>query len=67
MRAALQEAVDEANAAVSRAESIRTFRVLTDDFTTDNGLLTPSMKLKRSRIAEGLADEIEAIYSRPRP
>ncbi|WP_134772902.1 AMP-dependent synthetase/ligase [Ornithinimicrobium flavum] len=67
VRAALQEAVDEANAAVSRAESIRTFRVLTDDFTTDNGLLTPSMKLKRSRIAEGLADEIEAIYSRPRP
>ena len=66
VRAELQEAVDEANSAVSRAESIRTFRVLTDDFTTENGLLTPSMKLKRRRITEGLAQEIEAIYSRPR-
>ena len=67
VRAELQEAVDEANSAVSRAESIRTFRILAEDFTTDNGLLTPSMKLKRSRVSERLQDEIQALYVAPGP
>ena len=65
--AALQQAVDTANESVSRAESIRAFSVLVEDFTADNGLLTPSMKLKRGRISELLQDRIEELYSRPRP
>ena len=62
VRAEVQRAVDEANTSVSRAESIRRFSILAEDFTTDNGLLTPSMKLKRSRITELLQEEIEALY-----
>ncbi len=64
--AEVQRAVDEANASVSRAESVRAFTILGEDFTTENGLLTPSMKLRRSRVTEQLQAEIDAIYDRPR-
>ncbi|WP_237565732.1 AMP-dependent synthetase/ligase [Ornithinimicrobium cerasi] len=64
VREEIQAAVDEANSSVSRAESIRSFDILEEDFTTENGLLTPSMKLKRSRITEVLHDRIEAVYDR---
>jgi long-chain acyl-CoA synthetase len=60
--AALQEAVDEANRAVSQAESIRRFRVLGDDFTEDTGELTPTLKVKRAVVAKNRAAEIEALY-----
>ncbi|GAA4863125.1 AMP-dependent synthetase/ligase [Saccharopolyspora rosea] len=63
LRAAVQEAVDEANRAVSRAERIKQFRILPADFTEATGELTPSMKLRRGRVAENHATEIEAIYS----
>ncbi|WP_435853073.1 AMP-dependent synthetase/ligase [Streptomyces lavendulocolor] len=62
LTAALQRAVDEANRLVSRAESIRRFRVLTTDFTEENGHLTPSLKLRRAAIARDFAAEIEALY-----
>ncbi len=62
VRAEVQRAVDEANTSVSRAESIRRFTILAEDFTTDNGLLTPSLKLKRSRIGDRLQHEVEALY-----
>ncbi|GAA2093479.1 AMP-dependent synthetase/ligase [Streptomyces albiaxialis] len=60
--AAVQRAVDYANASVSAAESIRRFRVIDGDFTEENGLLTPSLKVKRRAVAEAYADEIEALY-----
>jgi long-chain acyl-CoA synthetase len=59
----LQAAVDDANQAVSRAESIRKFVVLPVDFTTDNDYLTPSMKVKRSLVAKDFAADIEALYN----
>ncbi|HEX9063715.1 MAG TPA: AMP-dependent synthetase/ligase, partial [Streptosporangiaceae bacterium] len=59
----LQAAVDDANKAVSRAESIRKFRILSADFTEDSGHLTPSLKVKRSVVATDYADEIEALYA----
>jgi long-chain acyl-CoA synthetase len=59
----IQQAVDEANKAVSRAEQIKKFRVLPTDFTEATGELTPSLKLKRNKVAENYASEIEAIYS----
>ena len=58
----LQRAVDEANRLVSRAESIRRFRVLPVDFTEEAGHLTPSLKLERSAIARDFAMDIEALY-----
>jgi long-chain acyl-CoA synthetase len=59
----LQAAVDDANKAVSRAESIRKFRVLPIDFTTDNDYITPSLKVKRAVVAKDFAADIEALYS----
>ncbi|MBB1246904.1 long-chain fatty acid--CoA ligase, partial [Streptomyces durbertensis] len=58
----VQKAVDYANEAVSRAESIRRFRVVTGEFTEENGLLTPSLKVRRRAVLEAYADEIEELY-----
>jgi long-chain acyl-CoA synthetase len=63
LTAEIQGAVDEANKAVSRAESIRRFRVLTVDFTEETGHLTPSLKVRRGVVAKDFAAEIEALYS----
>ena len=60
--AEIQGAVDEANKAVSKAESIRKFSILAEDFTEDNGTLTPSMKLKRNVIMRDFEDEVEGLY-----
>jgi long-chain acyl-CoA synthetase len=62
--AELDAAVADANKAVSHAEAIKKYRVLGDDFTEDNGTLTPSLKLKRSVVMKEYADEVEALYSR---
>jgi long-chain acyl-CoA synthetase len=62
--AELQAAVDDANKAVSRAESIRKFVILPVDFTTDNGYITPSLKVKRAVVAKDFAAEIEKLYTR---
>jgi long-chain acyl-CoA synthetase len=62
----IQAAVDEANQAVSQAESIRQFRILEVDFTEENGYLTPSLKVRRNVVAKDFAAEIEGIYTSPR-
>jgi long-chain acyl-CoA synthetase len=66
VQAELARAVDEANKAVSKPESIRKFTVLAGDFTEENGYLTPSLKLKRNLVMRDYATEVEALYSRPR-
>ncbi|MGK5529754.1 AMP-dependent synthetase/ligase [Streptomyces sp. URMC 129] len=58
----VQRAVDYANEAVSRAESIRKFILVEGDFTEENGLLTPSLKVKRKAVTEAYAKEIEELY-----
>ena len=63
INAAIQQAVDEANKAVSKAESIKKFRILAEDFTEDNGALTPSMKLKRSVVMKEYSGDVDALYS----
>jgi long-chain acyl-CoA synthetase len=60
--AEVQRAVDDGNAAVSKAESVRKFRILGSQFTEEAGHITPSLKLKRNVVAKDFADEIEAIY-----
>ena len=62
--AELQTAVEHGNAVVSKAESVRRFRVLPGQFTEESGHLTPSLKLKRSVVAKDFADEIEALYAK---
>ena len=60
--AEIQEAVDEANTAVSKAESIRKFALLEGDFTEESGHLTPSLKLKRNVVMRDFEDEVDALY-----
>jgi long-chain acyl-CoA synthetase len=60
--AEIQAAVDEANRAVSRAESIRRFRILPVDFTEQEGYLTPSLKVRRAVVAKDFAGDIDALY-----
>ena len=60
--AVIQTAVDEANKAVSRAESIRKFTILPVDFTIAGGHLTAKLSIKRHVIAAEFAKEIEALY-----
>lgn len=62
LRAEIQSAVDDANRAVSRAESIRKFRIVGKDFTLQDGELTPSLKLRREVILHRYAEDIAAIY-----
>ncbi|GAB2740527.1 AMP-dependent synthetase/ligase [Kitasatospora kifunensis] len=62
LHAEIQRAVAAANTAVSRAESIRAFRLLPGEFTVEQGLLTPSLKLRRQAIAKWYAADIEALY-----
>jgi len=61
--AEIQAAVDDANKAVSRAESIRRFRILGADFTEQTGHLTPSLKVRRNVVIEDFTADIEALYN----
>jgi long-chain acyl-CoA synthetase len=63
LRAEVQKAVDAANATVSRAESIRRFRLLGTEFSVQNGLRTPSLKARRHLILAKFAAEIDDMYS----
>jgi long-chain acyl-CoA synthetase len=60
--AEIQSGVDDANKAVSRAESIRRFRVLPVDFTEQDGYLTPSLKVRRGVVSKDFAADIDALY-----
>jgi long-chain acyl-CoA synthetase len=59
----IQAAVDDANKAVSRAESIRRFRVLDVDFTQDQGHLSAKLGIRRAVLTKEFASDIEALYS----
>ena len=61
--AVIQTAIDEANKAVSRAESIRKFEILPTDFTIAGGQLTAKLSVKRHVVAAEFAKEIEALFS----
>ena len=62
MVADVDDAIAQANKAVSHAEAIRKFRILPQDFTVETGELTHTLKVKRKVIAEKFAAEIEELY-----
>jgi long-chain acyl-CoA synthetase len=62
VQAAVQAAVDDANTAVSRAESIRKFTILDTDFTIESGHLTPKLSLRRSEVMKDFAGDVQALY-----
>jgi len=61
--AAVQAAVDDANLAVSRPESIRKFRILDVDFTQEAGQLSVKLGIRRSVLLKDFATDIDALYS----
>jgi long-chain acyl-CoA synthetase len=63
LHAEIQAAIDDANKAVSKAESIRKFTILPFDWTEATGQLTPSMKLKRNVVLKECAADVAALYS----
>jgi len=63
VRAEIQKAVDAANLAVSKAESIRKFLVLDTDFTEAGGHLTPKLSLKRAVVLKEFAPQVESLYA----
>ncbi len=60
--AEIASAVDDANAAVSKAESIRKFTILPTEWTEEGGHLTPSLKLRRSVVLRECRDEVADLY-----
>ncbi len=64
LNAEIQAAVDDANKAVSRAESIRKFRLLDGDFTQEQGQLSAKLGIKRAVLAKDFAADIEALYAK---
>jgi long-chain acyl-CoA synthetase len=62
LREEVAAAVEEANTAVSKAESIRKFRILTEEWTEEGGQLTPSLKLKRNVVLRENKDDVAALY-----
>ena len=64
LRGEIEAAVEEANKAVSKAESIRRFAILADVWTEEGGQLTPSLKLKRGVVMREHRDDVDALYVR---
>ena len=63
LNASIQDAVNDANRAVSRAESIRTFRILPRQFSIESGELTPTLKVRRGIVLEMYSSYVEDVYA----
>lgn len=66
VRAEVERAVNKANELASRAESIRKFEIVPDEFTEENGLVTPSMKARRQAVVEHYRTLIDKVLYVPR-
>lgn len=64
LRVEVQQAIDNANTLVSRAEAIKEFRILPVDFSERSGTLTPSLKVKRDVVLDRYAATVDSIYGR---
>lgn len=62
VRASLDRAIARVDQRVSRAESIRRYRIVDAEFSVENGYLTPSLKVRRHKVLQDLADEVDALY-----
>lgn len=63
IREELQRAIDEVNSKFSQAEQIRAFEILDVELTEASGHLTPSLKIKRSKVLEDFKLHVDRIYS----
>ena len=63
MEALYNKIVDRVNAKLARHESIRAIHILDRPFTSDEDLITPSLKIKRGRVRERYSAEIASLYA----
>ena len=66
VRALVQQYIDKANGNVSRAESVRKFVILDEEFNQEDGTLTPSMKVVRPKVLQRYADVIDNMIYAPK-
>jgi len=59
----VREALAAVNADLSPHESVERFELVTEEWTAENGMLTPSMKKKRRRITDAHAEKVEKLYA----
>ena len=60
----MREAIERANERLSPIEQVRRFLVADEAFTTENGLMTPSLKIRRHEIRKIYGERLEALYGR---
>ena len=66
MQAAVGDAIDRVNKGLPRHEQVRRFSISPVPFTTDNEMLTPSLKIRRHVIKERFGADLDALYGRGR-
>ncbi|MEM7245709.1 MAG: AMP-binding protein [Acidobacteriota bacterium] len=62
-----QELVDAANLALPEWETIKRFRLVDGELTVENGLLTPTLKVRRARVRAAFPDDLAAVHSDDEP
>ncbi|MGG5175620.1 AMP-dependent synthetase/ligase [Pseudarthrobacter sp. J1763] len=67
IHAQVQKLIDRANQSVSHAEAIKSFRIVTSDFTEASGHLTPSLKVKRAQVVKAYNAVVEEMYEAKKP
>jgi long-chain acyl-CoA synthetase len=63
VQALVDQAVEDVNRDLSRYEQIKRFGIVSREFSSEQGEVTPTLKLKRRVIEERFADEIERLYA----
>lgn len=63
IRAEVQRLIDEVNSHLANVETVKKFRILHRGFTIEHGELTPTLKVKRRKVNENFAREIESMYA----
>jgi len=61
-REAIENYLNNLNKSLSLVEKVRKFKLIKEEFTIENGMLTPTMKLKRKKILEKYKNELEKLY-----
>ena len=62
-RRLVSDAVDRANAGLTATERVRRFALVPDPFTMENGLMTPTMKIRRGAVIQALKAELDQLYA----
>ncbi len=62
VQALMREQIDKYSGEFKQFEKIKKFKLITEDFTIENGMLTPKMSVKRRKVMERWGDDLEALY-----